>query len=234
MDILIPLIKVFVYAYIPVRAIANKDPAKVFFDRIDFRANHFLCSFKDESVKTVLRHIQKALFKVNVAILLLVIFSALFFPDSSRALIRFLTPIFAAFAVTVFCISWNMNHREVAKKYFLDTPLILLPITPLVGAAAEAYTGQPLVTALPGVRLSMDMMGVGLWPVAALLSIGIFIVYVALPYVMFWLVLAPAFYAFIVLISGMQWFLRGLHRYVATNLMDALVFVGGAVVVFLF
>lgn len=234
MDLIIATLKLFVYAYIPVRAIANKEPTKTFFDRIDFRANYFLHSLKDEQTRNVLRYIQASLFKVNVGIVVVVGIAIFGFPHESQEILRFLGPLFAFLAITIFCIGWNMNHREVVKKFFFDSPLILLPVAPLAAAAFEAWSGVPIITSNSAFRQYMNYTGLSLWAFSGGMALCAFLAYIVFPYLLFWLVLAPLFYLYMVSIYGFQFILRSLDKYVTKNLMDAIVFILGGIVVFYF
>ncbi|MCK2184675.1 hypothetical protein [Halomonas getboli] len=234
MDLIIAAFKLFVYAYIPVRAIVNKEPTKSFFDRIDFRANYFLHSLKDEQTRNVLRYVQAYLFKVNVAIVIVVGVAIFGFPHASQSLLQFLGPFFVFLAITIFCIGWNMNHREVVRKFFFESPLVLVPVAPLAAAALETWSGVPIVTGNSELRQYMGYSGLGLWSFSGVMALLAFVGYVVFPYLLFWLVLAPLFYIYMVSIYGFQSVLRLLDKYATQNLMDAMVFILGGVIVFYF
>ena len=127
-----------------------------------------------------------------------------------------------------------MNHRQTVKDFFVNSPLMLLPNTPLALAAIETWLEIPVLTSNQSINQYLEAMNYSVWEFCTIAALISFIGYIVFPYILFWLVLAPLFYLFMILIYGVQYSLRLLDKFVTQNLMDCTVFILGALVAFFF
>lgn len=229
MDIIVLILKIIVYVYFGARTIFVVDKSKILFDKLNFKGTQFLISLRDEEVENVLWKLRTLLIKVNVGIFAVIFFGVLVFPPPSKEFIDFWYPAFAVLAVTIFSISWNLTHKETVAKYILGGNSLLLVLAPLFLAAAVEFLNLPIDQPITKI---MSVLGLELWPFAAFISILCAVMYVLLPYVIAWLVCYPVFYIEMLLIHAMQKFLKLIEVWATSNLLDAVVFILGLVLVF--
>lgn len=125
-------LKILVALYGAEKLIAAKDPARSFFDKIDFSANRFLISLKDEEVKTVLMKTSKSLVVFNVIMFLIFIISIFIFKPLPNEFVINWSILFVSTVFLNIAIPWNLDHIGFTKRFFISSPLMLIPATPIL------------------------------------------------------------------------------------------------------
>jgi hypothetical protein len=229
MEIVILILKVLVYVYFGARTVLVLDKSKVLFDKLNFKGNQFLKSIRDEEVEAVLWQLRAFLIKVNIGVFIIICLGVFVFQPPSKEFIGFWYPAFGILAITIFSISWNLTHKEVVAKYILSGNSLLLVSSPFLLAAAVEFLNLPVDQSIARI---MSVLELGVWSFAAFISISFAVMYVLLPYIVAWLVCYPIFYIEMALIYLMQQLLKFIEVWATTNLLDAVVFILGLILVF--
>ncbi len=229
MEIVILILKVLVYVYFGARTVLVLDKSKVLFDKLNFKGNQFLKSIRDEEVEAVLWQLRAFLIKVNIGIFIIICLGFFVFQSPSKEFIGFWYPAFGILAITIFSISWNMTHKKAVAKYILSGTSLLLVSSPFLFAAAVEFINLPVDQSIARI---MSVLELGVWSFAAFISISFAVMYALLPYIVAWLVCYPIFYIEMALIYLMQQLLKFIEVWATTNLLDAVVFILGLILVF--
>ncbi|MGO2355241.1 MAG: hypothetical protein ACTH58_10955 [Marinomonas foliarum] len=218
----IVLLKIIVAIYGATKLIAAKDPAKSFFDLIDFKINGFLFSLKNQPVKQVLLKASKTLFWVNVLLFLIFFLAAIFFKPLPKEFVLNWSLIFISTLLINVSIPWNLDHSSVIKKYVLNSPLLLIPATPILSLGLELFYKIDFLSvflSIPPIQELYELLEGNRWYLAVSLSLIFFVVYIVIPYVQFWIILLPVFYIFLGLTYSMQLLLGIIHKHLNENLL---------------
>jgi hypothetical protein len=218
----IVFLKIIVAVYGATKLIAAKDPAKSFFDLIDFKINGFLFSLKNQPVKLVLLKASKTLFWVNVILFIIFFLASIFFKPLPKEFVLNWSLIFISTLLVNVSIPWNLDHSNVIKKYVLNSPLLLIPATPILLLCLEFFYQIDFLSiflTIPPIQELYDIVGENRWYFAVSLSLIFFVVYIIVPYVQFWIILLPIFYIFLGLTYSMQLLLGVIHKHLNENLL---------------
>lgn len=216
------ILKIIVAIYGATKLIGAKDPAKSFFDLIDFKVNSFLQSLKDESVRNVLWKLNRALFRVNIVLFVVFVVSVLLFTPLPREFVLNWTFVFMFTLLLNVAIPWNLDHIGFLKKYFFKSPLLVIPAAPVLALSLGFLYGIDFLSPFKSLSFGEHLfsyVGGNVWLFAVSLSAIFLGVYIVIPYIQFWIILFPLFYIFVALTYIMQLGLRVLHRYVNENLL---------------
>ena len=222
---LIIFLKVIVAIYGVTKLIVAKDPAKLFFNTIDFKINGFLFSLKNQSVKKVLLRASKALLWVNVLLFIIFLLAALLFKPLPKEFLLNWSLIFIITFLVNISIPWNLDHSRVFKKYVLKSPLLLIPATPIFSLILEIIFQVDILSTfftISPIESLYYLVGENRWYFTVSLSLIFLVVYIYVPYIQFWIFLLPIFYLFLGLTYLMQLSLRVIHRYLNENLLKVI------------
>jgi hypothetical protein len=113
------LLKIIVALYGATKLLGAKGASKEFFDALDFRANKFLISLKEEEVHNVLWASYRALFKFNIALIIIfIVMSFAIRPLPTPFVLNWGNVFFASFIFTM-AVPWNLDHAQYVKKTLL-------------------------------------------------------------------------------------------------------------------
>lgn len=207
--------------YFFTKCITKSGPPKEFFDRIDFNANRFLRSLKDNKVRNVLLSFNALLMKFLMALILVLFIAAYFFSPLSLAFQLNWFSLFGLSALFSMSIPWNLDHKNYVKKYFFGSFIMLIPLAPLIALMVGKYARIDLFESfrtLPLPRLHEYTNGDDL-TLAFILAGIFFVIYVIIPYVLFWILFLPVFYSMMFFVKTFQKFLDYVHRYIDENIL---------------
>lgn len=232
---MIILLKVLVALYAFSKISRNKGISKSFFDTVDFRVNHFLKSLKDEKVSSILWNAHNLLLKI-IALLIIAIFIATITFDyiSTNILYNWLS-LFIFSSIFAISIPWNLRHTECVKKGILKSPFLFIPAIPLFALPSEFIVGFDLLDLFkfsPPTNIVYELAGMTDWKFAVYLSLIFLVVYILIPYFIFWLFMFPAFYIFLGSIKLTQITLDIIHKHVNENLFSVIIALIGVFVAF--
>lgn len=216
------ILKTIVALYGATKLLGAKGTSKDFFDSIDFKANRFLSSLKDENVHTVLWGAYRLLFKFNIFLIATFAFLTIFFKPLSTEFVTNWTNIFTASILITICVPWNLDHVNFVKKHFLNTPLVWIPALPLLALGIQIIFGVDFLGPLGGIppfAYLYNYVDQNIWLFAVSLSLISFAVYILIPYMIFWIVLFPMFYLFLWSTKVMQLSLNFIHRHMNENIL---------------
>lgn len=229
---LLTILKVIVALYGATKLLGAKGASKEFFDTLDFRTNKFLISLKDEEVNNVLWALYGALFKLNVGLVVIFVgLTFLFKPMPSVLVINWMSVFCVSFLFTV-SIPWILDHARYIEKHFFSSPVIFIPLFPLAGLALELVYSidilGPLKSVEPFTSLNDSVEG-NHWKFSLYLSGIFFVLYVIVPYLLFWLILLPIFYFLMLFIKLSQSILGMAHKHMNENILAVIMGVAAVV-----
>lgn len=218
----VTFLKILVALYGAEKLIAAKDPARSFFDKIDFGANRFLVSLKNEETKTVLLKTSRSLVVFNVLLFLLFMIGAFVFKPLPSEFVLNWSVLFISAVFLNIAIPWNLDHLGFIKRFFVSSPLMLIPATPILSLALGAFYQIDMLgifTSIPqGAELLQYFDGNRVYFAASLSGI-FFVLYVVIPYIQFWLICLPVFYVFLISVKLVQVVLHMVHSRLNENIL---------------
>lgn len=228
MDLLIAILKLSIAIY-PGARILSREPAKAYIDGLTFKINGYLSTFKDTTTQNALWNIYTLLGRTFAFLSITFILTSIFAAHAeiklpSELLLNWLTVTGITFLLWV-SVPWNLDHRIYIKKLIFGSPLLLIPLTPILSEVQRQMIGVNFMSGLQKIAplASLHQAVGGNEPLFAAALSGIFFVaYIAIPYVFSWAILFPIFYIFMGLISLMQRVLRFIHIHLHENLLDAI------------
>ena len=216
------LLKILVALYGATKLLGAKGASKHFFDALDFRANRFLISLKEEEVHNVLWATYRALFKFNIAlVVLIIVLSFVIKPLPSSFVLNWASAFFASFLFTM-SVPWNLDHTRYVKRHFFSSPVVFIPAFPILSIPLGVFYGMDFLEPLRAVApfsLLNEAVGGGHWKFSLALSSIFFIIYIVIPYILFWLILLPSFYFLMLSTKGTQLLLDFVHRHMNENIL---------------
>jgi len=218
----VTFLKILVALYGAEKLIAAKDPARSFFDKIDFRANRFLISLKSEETKTVLLKTSRSLVIFNVLLFLIFIIGAFVFKPLPREFVLNWSALFISTVFLNIAIPWNLDHISFIKRFFVSSPLLLITATPILSLALGAFYQIDMLgifTSIPQGKELLEYFDGNRLYFAASLSGIFFILYVVIPYIQFWVICLPIFYVFLTSVKLIQIVLRVIHSRLNENIL---------------
>ncbi len=226
------LLKIIVALYGATKLLGAKGASKEFFDALDFRANKFLISLKEEEVHNVLWASYRALFKFNIALIIIfIVMSFAIRPLPTPFVLNWGNVFFASFLFTM-AVPWNLDHAQYAKKHFFSSPVVFVPAFPLLSLPLGVFYGidflEPLRAVAPFSLLD-DAVGGNVWKFSLALSGIFFIIYMIIPYILFWLILLPTFYVLMLCIKCTQFILVIVHKHMNENILAVIMGVAAVV-----
>lgn len=218
----VTFLKILVALYGAEKLIAAKDPARSFFDKIDFSANRFLVSLKNEEAKAVLLKTSRSLFIFNALLFLIFIIGAFVFKPLPRDFILNWSVLFISTVLLNIAIPWNLDHIGFIKRFFIGSPLMLIPVAPILSLALGAFYQIDMLdifTTIPQGKELLEYFNGNRLYFAASLSGILFILYVVIPYIQFWVICFPIFYVFLISVKLMQTVLHTIHSKLNENIL---------------
>lgn len=217
---LLGILQILVALYCFANVITRSGPPKEFFDKIDFKANRFLLSLKDDTVRNVLWSLSRSLKKFLIALVILLFIAVYLFNPSSAFFVNWVT-VFIVTTMIATSIPWNLDHSNFAKKYYFQSYLMLIPPTPLIALAISqnSYIDFFRPFRQPPFDLLLNYCGGSEWALAFALAGIFFLVYVIIPYILFWLIFLPLFYTLMLSIKALQKSLDYIHSKINPNIL---------------
>lgn len=223
---IVATLKILVAIYGFTKLVGAKDPTKSLFDSIDFKANSFLDSLKNQSVTEVLWRVSKFLFWINIGLFCIFIIGLIAFKPLPKEFVISWAFSFSSSTLLNISIPWNLDHTRYLRSFF-KSPMMIVPASPILGLILRFLLGpgpdllQPFKS-LPFGIILFNALGGNDWLFASSLSAIFFVVYIVIPYLLFWVIFLPIFYTFMSLTYAMQLMLRMVHKYLNENLLAVL------------
>lgn len=231
----ITFLKVAVATYLAAKAISAKPIAKEAMDLIDYRINKFLSSLSKEPVRKLLWWLCKAS-GVTSGLLFVSLFTILMTVDNAPpSLIINLTEAFIITLLIAVCVPWNLSHKEVIKRIFIQSPLMLIPFTPLIAMVVQKLTGENLISVfytIDELDFFVTLAQGNEWLFSIYLFALFFMIYIVMPYIQFWVILFPLFYIFMALIYSAQTLINILESRFNENIILCLIAILGVFLTF--